>query len=444
MKRILSLVLALTLVLSCLPLALAEDTTVIPEAPEPKEGETVVEFWCIMWETWNQDWLKWQAYNWNAKEDRPFYVNLQLFDGETFNTKIAASRAGDSAPDILCADYASVANNYRNGYVLDLKDLIPQSAWDDLTDAARGFITVGDAYAAYPWMLEPSVVMYYDKEAFASVGLDPDSPPTTWEELVDYATQLTTEDRFGMDIALDYNFWAWTYTANGGYLLTDNWDAPAFNTEGMKDLAKLYYSIRNDGFASQTPLYGQNDGVRSVEEGRAAISFSGSWGVGEINTNYPELRDTIGVAAAPTIDGEPFHATSGGWSFQVDAHAAHPEEAAQYIYYMLGDDVKNVADFFVAANFAKFTTRKSVGDYLIANTAAGEDERIQTIQNDIMPYVVAEPTYPAEVWQDVNNMFSSIAIDGVDIDTAFADCEALITRYIEDNELAGTNPKAAK
>ncbi len=442
MKRVLPILLALVMLLTMVPFALAEDTGAIPEAPGPKDGEKVVEFWCIMWETWNQDWLKWQAYNFNAKEDRPYYVELTLIDGGSWNERLAAARASDSAPDIICADYANVANNYRNGYTLDLKELIPQSAWDDLLDSAKEFITVGGAYAAYPWMMEPAVVMYYDKDAFTEVGLDPDSPPTTWDELIEYSKQLTTADRFGMDIDMSYNFWSWTYTCNGDYMLTNDWTKANIKSDGMRDFAEFYKSIRNDGYSSQTALKGQNVGVFAVLEERSAISFSGSWGVGAINTDYPEKIDRIGVAAAPTKDGSPFHATSGGWSFAIDAHAQYVQEAADYIYYMLGSTVENVADFFVAANFAKFTTRKSVADYLVANTAASTDERIQIIQSDIMPYVIAEPAYPWEVTQNVNNMLASIAIDGVEIDKAFDDCEALINQYIADNNLAGNNPKA--
>ena len=362
--------------------------------------------------------------------------------GDVWNEAIAAARAGDSAPDILCADYSSVANFYRMGYTMDLKDMIPQSAWDDLLDSAKEFITVGDAYAAYPWMMEPAVVMYYDKEAFTEVGLDPESPPTTWEELVEYSKELTTPDRFGMDIDITYNMWSWTYTANGDYMLTNDWSAANIDSQGMRDFAELYRDIRSGEYASQTALKEQNVGVYAVLEERSAISFSGSWGVGAINNDYPEKIDRIGVAAAPTQDGSPFHATSGGWSFAVDAHAKHPQEAADFIFYMLGDGVENVADFFVAANFAKFTTRKSVAEYLVANTDASKDERIQIIQSDIMPYVVAEPTYNWEITQDVNNMLSAIALDGVEIDKAFADTTALINQYIVDNELAGNNPKA--
>lgn len=228
-----SLLLALAMLLSCAA-AIAEESENVA-IPEAKEGETVIEFWCGMWETWNQNWVKAQVDSWNAKEDRPFYVNLTWMDTSTMAQQLAAARAAEIAPDVYTTDYSSVANDYANGYTLDLTNLVSQSAWDDLLDSAKSFVTIHDALVAYPWMMEPSIVMYYDKEAFTSVGLDPESPPTTWDELIEYAEMLTTEDRFGMDIAASYNFWGWFYTNNNDqYMLTDDWSAANVNNESMK------------------------------------------------------------------------------------------------------------------------------------------------------------------------------------------------------------------
>ncbi len=442
MKRFFSMLLVLAMMLTGVS-ALAEDTAV--SIPEARDGETVVEFWCGLWEIWNQNWVQSVVDSWNAKEDRPFYVNLTWMDTGTMDQQLAAARAGDIAPDVYTDSYGNIANAYRNGYILDLTQMLPQRAWDDLLDSAREFVTVGDALVAYPWMLEPAIVMYYDKDAFTEVGLDPESPPTTWDELMEYAQLLTTEDRFGMDIAAAYNFWGWMYTCNDNqYMLTDDWSAANVNTPGMKELAQFYSTIRNSSFCSQTPLKDQNQGVFAVLEERSAIAFSGSWGVGAVDNEYPEKRNRIGVAAAPTKDGSPMHATSGGWTFVIDAHARHPEEAAQWITYIMADteDPARVGSFFVDASFSKYTTRKSVADYLIANTAAASDERMQTIQADIMPYVVAEPVYPYEIFQNGLNTLEDIALNGTDIDAAFASLEKLINNYIADNNLAGKNPKA--
>jgi ABC-type glycerol-3-phosphate transport system substrate-binding protein len=39
--------------------------------------------------------------------------------------------------------------------------------------------------------------MYYNKEAFAAAGLDPEAPPATWDELVEMGKTLTVRDASG-------------------------------------------------------------------------------------------------------------------------------------------------------------------------------------------------------------------------------------------------------
>jgi sn-glycerol 3-phosphate transport system substrate-binding protein len=42
-----------------------------------------------------------------------------------------------------------------------------------------------------------TVVLYYNKEAFKEAGIDPNRPPGTWQEMVDYALKLTRRDASG-------------------------------------------------------------------------------------------------------------------------------------------------------------------------------------------------------------------------------------------------------
>ena len=40
-------------------------------------------------------------------------------------------------------------------------------------------------------------VLYYNKDAFRAAGLDPEAPPTTWEEMIEVGKQLTLKDDNG-------------------------------------------------------------------------------------------------------------------------------------------------------------------------------------------------------------------------------------------------------
>ena len=49
--------------------------------------------------------------------------------------------------------------------------------------------TGGKTYGI-PWQ-RSTIILYYNKDAYREVGLDPDKPPATWEELEEYARKLT-------------------------------------------------------------------------------------------------------------------------------------------------------------------------------------------------------------------------------------------------------------
>ena len=40
-------------------------------------------------------------------------------------------------------------------------------------------------------------VLYWNKEAFAEAGLDPETPPTTWEETIEFGKKLVKKDSDG-------------------------------------------------------------------------------------------------------------------------------------------------------------------------------------------------------------------------------------------------------
>ena len=57
---------------------------------------------------------------------------------------------------------------------------------------------VGDDGLLYAIPLEWNALhLYYNRGAFAEAGLDPDSPPSTWEEVTELATMMTQRDDVG-------------------------------------------------------------------------------------------------------------------------------------------------------------------------------------------------------------------------------------------------------
>lgn len=83
----------------------------------------------------------------------------------------------------------------------------------------------GKTYAV-PFAPDVSVLLY-NKDHYSEVGLDPDTPPTTWDELVEYSQKLTTDDHYGYVYA-GGNRGAYMFTVmpyvwnNGGEFLSED------------------------------------------------------------------------------------------------------------------------------------------------------------------------------------------------------------------------------
>jgi len=80
---------------------------------------------------------------------------------------------------------------------------------DDFFDAFMANNIADDRVWSIPWQ-RSTPILYYNRDAFAEVGLDPDTPPATWDELVEYGKQLVVRDgdnvtRWGVEVPT--SFW---------------------------------------------------------------------------------------------------------------------------------------------------------------------------------------------------------------------------------------------
>ncbi len=97
-------------------------------------------------------------------------------------------------------------------FSIDIYELIEQDAivaFDDVVQTAEEKAWLNSFYptlmengktAGKTWGIpfqRSTIVMYYNKDLFKQAGLDPEQPPTTWDEMVAMGKQLTSPDRWG-------------------------------------------------------------------------------------------------------------------------------------------------------------------------------------------------------------------------------------------------------
>jgi len=93
-----------------------------------------------------------------------------------------------------------------------------------------------------------TIVMYYNKDAFKAAGLDPNSPPQNWNELVEKGKKLTKADgsQWGMMIpSTGYPYWMFGALAmqNDEVLMNGSGDTTYFNKPGVAQALNFWKDL---------------------------------------------------------------------------------------------------------------------------------------------------------------------------------------------------------
>ena len=157
-------------------------------------------------------------------------------------TKIQTAISGGNPPDVFISLATQRFTMASTGMAMPLDELIAADGEEGkayIADFLEGFME--DSYVdgniySIPFQ-RSTMVLYYNKDAFAEVGLDPEKPPTSWDELVDYGKSLTNAERMGVGIALNSGSAQWAFT---GFALQNSVDGINLMSEDGKQVYFIY------------------------------------------------------------------------------------------------------------------------------------------------------------------------------------------------------------
>ena len=121
--------------------------------------------------------------------------------------------------------------------------------------------TTGGKTYGIPWQ-RSTIILYYNKDAFAKAGLNPDAPPVNWNELRSMAKQLTRKEnnttvQYGIQIPSNkagYAYWmlqTFCTQQNGFNLMNNAGDEVYFDDPRTIKSLSFWKSLSDDG--SQPP-----------------------------------------------------------------------------------------------------------------------------------------------------------------------------------------------
>lgn len=264
-------------------------------AQEEKEYEpTTLTFWNGFTST-DGEVLQQIVDDFNATNEWNITIEMDVMPWDTFNEKLPAAIAAGDAPDFVLCSSGYYVPYVEAGSFVDVSEFydLPDVDKNDFDPNVVDLLYYDDLCVGIPMQMV-SHYFYWDKDLYEAAGLDPESPPETWEQVIEYAEILTdkSKNQYGFLVPADNNVMAQycMYAHGGGYMNEEETEAQ-FNSEAnlaaFEDLRTLYeYSPKDSD--DNTYISGQ-----------LAQFINGPWIINGLREN--EIN--FGVTAVPPCEG---------------------------------------------------------------------------------------------------------------------------------------------
>ena len=223
--------------------------------------------------------------------------------GDGYSEKVLAQAAAGELPDVtnLPPDFAlSLA---REDLLADVTTVDDKLSDTYVPGALEAYQYAGiEGTFGFPWYLTTDL-NYWNTEMLENAGLDPASPPTTLDELVEQAR--TMKDETG-EYLMSRKPGLGDFAAEGLPVLSDDGTEFTFNTPEAAELLDVYRDAYADGLLPDDVLTDAYLGNSQLfTEGKVAWSTGGGNFIDSVLENNPSLEGKL--ASSPYLGATPLY-----------------------------------------------------------------------------------------------------------------------------------------
>jgi multiple sugar transport system substrate-binding protein len=243
----------------------------------------------------------------------------------------------------------------KEGLVMELSDIIKTGGIDltDFFEAPLNQCKQGDQILCLPWGTD-MYALFWNKDMFEAAGLDPEVPPKTMEELVEFADKLPLRDAdgnltqvgflpdqgWGHDDLYVHMFGGFWYSDDGQHVTANSqpvidsllWQQQFYTKYNADEVLALSSGWGDAYMSADYPFY----------TGQMAMYVDGEWMTGPnfISAFKPEA--SYGVAPFPPPADHPERANTGvvqGTVAVIPAGAKYKDASAKLLAWMMSPEI---------------------------------------------------------------------------------------------------------
>ncbi|GIN86156.1 ABC transporter substrate-binding protein [Heyndrickxia sporothermodurans] len=350
-----------------------------------KDGRVVIDYWHAMGGDSGKA-LDELVKKFNESQDKIKVNSLYQGSYEEALTKLKQVEGTKEAPSVV------QLFGIGNREMIDTVEIVPVDKFikEENYDISKieknilAYYTFNDKIYSMPFSTS-NAIMFYNKDAFAEVGLDPENPPHTFSEIKSAAQKLVVKngsktDRYGFSFMI-YGWLFEQLMANQGALMVNNDNgrtgkAPTeavFNSEEGQKIMNWLLEMHKEGSSVN---YGRKlDDVRTgFKTGKIAMYLDSSASIADLvnNSNFK-----VGTTSLPVPDGvEPQGAQLGGNSHWIMANQSKEAQKAGWEFLKFLSSAENQA--FWSVNTGYFPIRSDSYDLQIIKDAYSKNPQFKT------------------------------------------------------------------
>ena len=357
-----------------------------------------------------------------------------IYSGNYDDTRVRALSALNSG------DPAQLAVMFS----IDAYDLIEQDLilpFDDVVSGAEGANWLKSFYPALmangniegkTWGIpfqRSTIVAYYNKDMFRAAGLDPESPPTSWDELISMGKALTKDGAYGIMIpSTGYPYWMFQALAiqNGKEVMSSDGLTTYFDDPTVVETLEFWKSLSSEHGVMPGGTVEWGTLRQAFLEGQTAMMWHSTGNLTAVKKN---ASFDFGVAELPANvrKGSP----TGGGNFYIFKDTSAEEQAAALKLIQFMTSAEQAAAWSIATGYIGVSPAAYKTDALKSYTVSFPPALVARNQ---LEHAVAEfSTFEtARVREGLNNAIQSALTGSKSAADALGEAQAAAERLLKD------------
>lgn len=291
------------------------------------------------------------------EEEHP-HIRIQpqyIPTGDALVQKLITAVQSNSAPDLSWVRSHYLEELAKADAVFKMQEFIggPNGLTDeemsDFFPALMQYASWRDTLYSMP-MEATNLGLLYNKDHFREVGLDPERPPQTWEELREFSRRLAKDnngdgryERIGFMVPafpadgpqgtyMMWQFLPFVWQA-GGYMVNESSTRAIYDEEAGVQALTLWKDI----YEAHNQRTFANEAIVAFASKQASMILDGPWNL----TRYDQILGDIDYGIGMLPEGPQKRATIVAGEFlSIFKQTKHPQEAWEFVKYITRPDVQ--------------------------------------------------------------------------------------------------------